>query len=157
MFSQDLFNKKRGGKSDKMYQLEIVGTFIAMFSLGIIVLISGFVWTRLEKRKDSKRTPDHFVKVCQNETCKKLNELMIKLMVTRLKFEDETQEISDVKEHLKIMKTQVHLNESDLLLARQEIFQCLRSTLGEIIGQFFYLVTYSCDISLSHSYRSLIC
>ena len=72
-------------------------------------------------------------------------------------FEDETQEISDVKEHLKIMKTQVHLNESDLLLARQEIFQCLRSTLGEIIGQFFYLVTYSCDISLSHSYRSLIC
>ena len=114
-----------------MYQLEIVGSFISMFSLGIIVLISGFVWTRLEKKKDSKRTPDHFVKVCQNETCKKLTELMIKLMVTRLKFEDETQEISDVKEHLKIMKTQVHLNELDPLLARQEIFQCLRSTLGE--------------------------
>ena len=157
MFSQDLFNKKRGGKSDKMYQLEIVGTFIAMFTLGIIILISGFVWTRLEKKKDSKRTPDHFVKVCQNETCKKLNELMIKLMVTRLKFEDETQEISDVKEHLKTMKTQVHLNESDPLLARQEIFQCLRSTLGEFIGQFFYLITYFCDVSLSLGDGSLIC
>ena len=139
-----------------MYQLEIVGTFIAMFSLGIIVLISGFIWTRLEKRKDSKRTPDHFVKVCQNETCKKLSELMIKLMVTRLKFEDETQEISDVKEHLKVMKTQVHSNESDPLLARQEIFQCLRSTLGEFIGQFFYLVTYFFDFSLSLSHGSHI-
>ena len=140
-----------------MYQVEIVGTFVAMFSLGIIVLISGFIWTRLEKRKDSKRTPDHFVKVCQNETCKKLNELMIKLMVTRLRFEDEAQEISDVKEHLKNMKTQVHSNESDSLLARQEIFQCLRSTLGEFIDQFFYLVTYFCDVSLSLSYGSLIC
>ena len=133
-----------------MYQVEIVGTFVAMFSLGIIVLISGFIWTRLEKKKDSKRTPDHFVKVCQNETCKKLNELMIKLMVTRLRFEDEAQEISDVKEHLKNMKTQVHSNESDSLLARQEIFQCLRSTLGEFIDQFFFIWSHILETFQRH-------
>ena len=112
-----------------MYQPEIIAAFVSMFAMSLIILVGAFIWTKLEKNKDAKRTSAHFIKVCQSDTCKKLNDLMRNLMVQRLKFEDESSEINAVKERLKIMKNEVHFHDSSPILGRQEMFQCLRTTL----------------------------
>ena len=104
-----------------MFESTYIYLFVGNFALASIVICLGIIWLIYECKKI--RNGETYVKVCQNETCKKLDHLMRNLMAKRLDFEDEDIEKSAVIEHLNSMKNEVHNSN------RQELFQCIRTTL----------------------------
>ena len=104
-----------------MFELTYIYLFVGNFALASIVICFGIIWLIYECKKS--RFGETYVNVCQNETCKKLDHLMRKLMAKRLDFEDDAIEKSTVVNHLNLMKNEVHNSN------RQELFQCIRTTL----------------------------
>ena len=121
-----------------MFESTYIYLFVGNFALAGIVICFGIIWLMYECKK--KRNGETYVKVCKNETCKKLDHLMRKLMAKRLDFENDAVEKTAVIEHLNLMKNEVH-NSNRLDLQddavekravkeqRQELFQCIRTTL----------------------------
>ena len=104
-----------------MFELTYIYLFVGNFALASIVICFGIIWLIYESKKT--RLGKTYVKVCQNETCKRLDHLMRNVMAKRLDFEDDAIEKSAAIEHLKLMKNEVHDSN------RQELFQCIRTTL----------------------------
>ena len=70
-----------------MFELTYIYLFVGNFALASIVICFGIIWLIYECKKS--RFGETYVNVCQNETCKKLDHLMRKLMAKRLDFEDD--------------------------------------------------------------------
>ena len=118
-----------------------------MFFLTIIVILTALY---LYQTTNSKFKKSAKPKICTNEDCKKLTDMLILLMKKKLKFENwrESKEIQDVKIHLKQMQSEVHcvhvhnIEEDNFKkigeeiicmneICRLQIYQCLRTSLVE--------------------------
>ena len=89
-----------------MFESTYIYLFVGNFALASIVICLGIIWLIYECKKT--RNGETYVKVCRNETCKKLDHLMRNLMAKRLDFEDDAIEKSAVIEHLNLMTNEVH-------------------------------------------------
>ena len=104
-----------------MYDVITAYIFVSEFALAGLVIICGIICLVYKSMKTNYG--ETYVKVCKAPTCQKLNYLMKNLIMKRLDFEDETQELEDVVKHLTEMYENVHKSN------RQEMFQCIRTTL----------------------------
>ena len=89
-----------------MFESTYIYLFVGNFALASIVICFGIIWLIYECKKT--RNGETYVKVCQNETCKRLDHLMRNLMAKRLNFEDDSIEKTAAIEHLTLMKNEVH-------------------------------------------------
>ena len=137
-------------KSTEIYVLTDLQTRMeadiwAGFGVEFVVTI-GLVFWVLKKttvpswlKANGKKTP---TPVCKSEVCAKLNDCMVRYMKKHLAFEDETEELEEVKKQL---KDQLHIHNTDEMTGgsyislkhikkkrkegRQVMMQCIRTTL----------------------------
>ena len=112
-----------------MYQEKIVNIFATEFVLSTFIIFAGFYWLRRKRKEDREQscgTP-----VCKSATCKELAPLMKDLIVIRLKFEDDKDQVKKITDHIKLMTEEVHKttgsvdrDENDDKKYCQEMFQC---------------------------------
>ena len=105
-------------KSTEIYVLTDLQTRMeadiwAGFGVEFVVTI-GLVFWVLKKttvpswlKANGKKTP---TPVCKSEVCAKLNDCMVRYMKKHLAFEDETEELEEVKKQL---KDQLHIHNTD--------------------------------------------
>ena len=108
--------------------LPIISAFACelLFALGIIY----FIITRSSIPKCLKKKKQICAKVCDEPTCKKIEECMIKYMKKQLAHDDnDTEEFEDVKKQLKAQISIHNQSEVPREEERQAMMQCLRTTL----------------------------
>ena len=90
-----------------MYQPLIVNIFMGEIIVSILLLIIIVLWL-IYKPKNVQSGSEFEIPICRNPICEELEPLMKNLIVKRLDFNDDTNEVVSIKEHLEKMKNEVH-------------------------------------------------
>ena len=104
-----------------MYQPFMVNIFISEFAVSILLLMIGGFWLKY-RRKNIQSNSESKIPICKDPLCKKLEPLMKNLIVKRLEFKDDTEEVQKIIEHMERMKQEVHTNDSGFLSATFYLF-----------------------------------